>query len=151
MGGVVVPATILGFMSLSFDDFVEEYEDSYQCLLNNKKVTWTVKSTTKRGDKVFFFCSATSNDRLGIVIKKLERQGYTELAAYVSNEIRPNYKRNHGKIVATGIAETDAEYDSTRGCYFSDIKDLVVLEMPLAYREFKEIQKISQYGAVTSL
>lgn len=142
---------IVNFMGPTADDIRTGFVDSLNYLLeNNEKVVWKVGKNTKIGDKVLFYCAAVSNARLGKVEKEIRNGGSSQLIEK-TKQIRDLYKKYQGKIVASGIVVSDADYEASDAAYESEIGDLVILNKPLDYAVFKEINKINLFGSLTYL
>lgn len=142
---------IVNFLGPSADEIRSGYVDSLNYLLDNDgSVNWIVGKKSKRGDRVLFYCASVSNARLGKVEKEIKQDTDRQLLEK-TKKIRNAYKKYQGKIMALGTVISDAEDYDNNGEYESEIGDIVILNRPLDYAIFKDINKINSYGAITYL
>lgn len=124
---------------------------------------WTVPLWAQIGDVVFMMETVTSIDTIGRSIKDLkDKAKYLPLAEFKNamfalSSAKETYDVFGGKIFAIARVASEPEPQfgikephQVANCH-SDLDGVCFLKHPIPYDTFKGFQKVSNYGAITSL
>ena len=152
INSIALPSTIEDLLYYMTEN--EKLLDPEQILLNSSEV-WSVPRWCKKGDIVLFMTTVSSIQAISHIraeIKRLKEHlqpsDYRLLNYGVMRE-ESFYDRYGGRIFAVGKVAGNIEKVSGDKRVYARVDDIVLLEQPLHYDQFKEKVPVSKGGSIT--